>query len=143
MDICRILQQKEFLLQSLKSVENPTTRTDQGENPILSNLRNKPTVNDFSEDKKGNPFVPPFLLTFEVFNKNLQNCLVDSGASSNVMPLSICKKLNTIPLKSYKHVRQLDKAQVKFMGKLKDVMIRMETHPKFVQVIDIIVVDIL
>jgi hypothetical protein len=28
------------------------------------------------------------------------------------------------------------------MGELKDVMIRIETHPKFVQVIDIIVVDI-
>jgi hypothetical protein len=28
------------------------------------------------------------------------------------------------------------------MGELKDVMIRIATHPKFVQVIDIIVVDI-
>jgi hypothetical protein len=39
-------------------------------------------------------------------------------------------------------VIQLDKTQVKVMGELKDVMIRMATHPKFVQVIDIIVVDI-
>jgi hypothetical protein len=30
--------------------------------------------------------VPPFLLTFEIFNKNVHNCMVDSGASSNVMP---------------------------------------------------------
>jgi hypothetical protein len=68
--------------------------------------------------------------------------LVDSGASSNVFPLSICKKLNADPLKSDKHVIQLDRTQVKFMGEFKDVMIRMETHPKCVQVIDIIVVDI-
>jgi hypothetical protein len=126
----------------LKSVENPITSTDQGENPSLSDLRNKPTMNACSEDKKGKPFVPPFLLTFEVFNRNLHNCLVDSGASSNVMPLSICKKLNTVPLKSDKHVIQLDRTQVKVMGELKDVMIRMATHLKFVQVIDIIVVDI-
>jgi hypothetical protein len=86
--------------------------------------------------------VPLFLLTFEVFNRNLHNCLVDSRESSNVMPLSICKKLNAIPLKSDKHVIQLDRAQVKVMGELKDVMIRIATHPKFVQVIDIIVVDI-
>jgi hypothetical protein len=33
MDMCRIPQQKDFLLQALKSVENPTTSTDQGENP--------------------------------------------------------------------------------------------------------------
>lgn len=51
--------------------------------------------------------------------------------------------MNTIPLKSDKHVIQLDRTQVKFIGEHKDVMIRMATHPKFVQVIDIIVVDIL
>ena len=69
--------------------------------------------------------------------------MVDLGESSNVIPLSICKKLNAIPLKSDKHVIQIDRTQVKFMGELKDVMIRIATHPKFVQVIDIIVVDIL
>ena len=99
-------------------------------------------MNAYSEDEKGKPFVPPFLLTFEVFNKNLHNCLVDLGASSNVIPLSICNKLNAVPLKSDKHVIQLDITQVKVMGELKDVMIRMATHPKFIQVIDIIVVDI-
>jgi hypothetical protein len=41
-----------------------------------------------------------------------------------------------------KHVIQLDRTQVKVMGELRDVMIRIATHPKFVQVIDIIVVDI-
>jgi hypothetical protein len=142
MDMCRIPQQKDFLLQALKSVENPTTSTNQGENIIPTDLRNKPTVNVCSEDKKGKPFVPSFLLTFEVFKKNLHNCLVDSGASSNVISLSICKKLNVDPLKRDKHVIQLDKTQVKVMGELKDVIIRITTHPKFVQVIDIIVVDI-
>jgi hypothetical protein len=127
----------------LNSVETPITCTDQGENSSLTDLRNKPTVNACSEDKKGKPFVPPFILTFEVFDKNLHNCLVDSGASSNVMPLYICKKLNIVPLKSNKHVIRLDRTQVNLMGELKDVMIIMETHPKFFQVIDIILVDIL
>ena len=30
----------------------------------------------------------PFLLTFEIFNHNVHNCLVDSGASSNVFFLT-------------------------------------------------------
>jgi hypothetical protein len=107
-DMCRIPQRKDFLLQALKSVENPTS-TDQGEYMTPTDLRNKPTVNAFSEDNKGKPFIPPFLLTFEVFDKKLHNYLVDLGASSNVMPLSICKKLNAAPLKSDKHVIQLDK----------------------------------
>jgi hypothetical protein len=102
----------------------------------------KPTVNTCLEDRKEKPFVPPFLLTFEVFNRNLHNFLVDSGASSNIMPLSICKKLNVVPLNSDKHVIKLYRTKVKVMGELKDVMISIATHPKFVQVIDIIVVDI-
>ena len=40
---------------------------------------------------------PPFLLTYEIFNKNVHNCLVDSGASSNILPRSICAKLNVQP----------------------------------------------
>jgi len=103
----------------------------------------KPTVNTCAGDRKEKTFVPPFLLTFEIFNRNLHNCLVDSGASSNVMPLSICKKLNVVSLKSDKYVIQLDRTQVKVIGELKDVMIRISTHPMFVQVIDIIVVDTL
>jgi hypothetical protein len=74
-----------------------------------TDLENKPTVNTCSKDKKRKPFVPPFLLMFEVFNRNLHNCLVDLGASSNIMPLSICRKLNAIPLQRDKHVIQLDR----------------------------------
>jgi hypothetical protein len=123
-------------------VENPTTSTDSGRNLSPIYLGKKPTMNACSEDNKGKPFVPPFLLMFEVFNRNLHSCLVDLGASSNVIPLSICKKLNVVPLQSDKHAIQLDKTQVKVMRELKDVMIRIMTHPKFVKVIDIIVVDI-
>ena len=99
---------KGISITKLKSIENHTTSTNQGENLTPIDLGNKKIVNTFSEYKKGKTFVPPFLLTFEVFNRNLHNCLVDSGASSNVMPLSICNKLNAIPLKSDKHVIQLD-----------------------------------
>ena len=38
--------------------------------------------------------VPPFLLTFEIFNRNVHNCMVDSGALSNVMPWFACQKIN-------------------------------------------------
>ena len=58
------------------------------------------------------------------------------------MPLSICKKFNVFPIKNDKHVIQLDRTQFKVIGELRDVMIRISIHPTFVQVIDIIVVDI-
>ena len=37
---------------------------------------------------------PPFLLTLEILNHKVHNCLVDSGSSGNVMPLAVCKKIN-------------------------------------------------
>ena len=40
---------------------------------------------------------PPFLLTLEILNHNVHNCLVDSGSAVNVMPLSVCKKINGQP----------------------------------------------
>jgi hypothetical protein len=89
MDICKIPQKKDFLLQALNSVENLVTGNGREINLASTNLVNKPTVNTYLENKKGNTFVPPFLLTFKVFNRNLHNCLVYSGASSNVMALFI------------------------------------------------------
>ena len=37
---------------------------------------------------------PPFLLTLEILNHKVHNCLVDSGSSMNVMTLAVCKKIN-------------------------------------------------
>jgi hypothetical protein len=51
--------------------------------------------------------------------------------------------LGVVPLQNDKHVIQLDRTQVKVMGELKEVMIRIARNPNFVQIIDIIVVDIL
>jgi len=41
-----------------------------------------------------NALYPLFLLTFEIFNYNVYNYLVDLGASPNVMSLSVAKKIN-------------------------------------------------
>jgi len=67
---------------------------------------------------------PPFLLTFEVLNNKLHNCLVDSRASTNVMPYVVCQKLNAQPQKFTAQIVQLDKSTVQVMGEIKDVLIR-------------------
>ena len=85
---------------------------------------------------------PPFLLTYEIFNKNLHNCLVDFGASSNIFPKSICAQLNVQPQKSIVRIVQLDRSQVEVIGELNQVTIRLSSNPKVCQVIDILVADI-
>ena len=85
---------------------------------------------------------PPFLLTFEIFNHNMHNCLVDSGASVNVMPLSVCKKINGQPKPSTWRVIQLDRINVKVIEEMEDVMIQLSSNEKVCQFIDIVVADI-
>ena len=93
--------------------------------------------------KKSNSNTHPFLLTLEICNKNVHNCLVNSIASSNVMPDSMCKTLNAKPQKCDMPIVQLDRWNVKVYGELKAVSIWLASNPKIFQTIDIIVVDIL
>ena len=74
---------------------------------------------------------------------NVYNCLVDSGASSTVMPYVVAKRLHAIPEKTGTRIMQLDRMNVKVIGEFKDVLIRMATKPQYSQDIDIVVVDIL
>ena len=85
---------------------------------------------------------PPFLLTLEILNHNVHNCLVDSGSSVNVMPLAVCEKINGKPKPTTWEVTQLDRTNVKVVGEMEDVLIRLSTNEKICQYIDIVVVDI-
>ena len=70
-------------------MENKEKTTEEEKRP--------PRVDGALIGRKSRSQTPPFLLTFEIFNRNVHNYLVDSGDSSNVMPYSICKKLNAQP----------------------------------------------
>jgi hypothetical protein len=58
------------------------------------------------------------------------------------MPYSICKKLNAEPQICKNQIIHLDRYNVKVMGELKDVLIRLSLIPNFHQNIDIIDVNI-
>ena len=68
--------------------------------------------------------------------------MVDFRASSNVIPLSICKRINGQPIPSPSQIIQLDRSAIKSIGEMKDVLIRLFAHPRVCQFIDIMVVDI-
>ena len=53
-----------------------------------------PRANGALIGKKSRSQTPQFLLTFEIFNRNVHTYLVDSWASSNVIMYSVCKNLN-------------------------------------------------
>ena len=86
--MCNVPQQKEKLSKALEVSKErlPTDNQPQEEEIGEASMGGKPKWK-----------TPPFLLTFEIFNHNVHNCLVDSGASVNVMPLLVCKKINGQP----------------------------------------------
>ena len=69
--------------------------------------------------------------------------MVDSGASSNVMPLSVCKKLNATWETRPIQIVQLDRSKVKVVRRLRNVLLRLSADPWIHQTIDIVIADIL
>ena len=83
-EMCNLPQQKEKILKALETPEKEPPITNQPEEEI----------GEASLGGKSKYKTPTFLLTFEIFNYNVHNCLVDPGASVNVIPLSVCKQIN-------------------------------------------------
>ena len=65
--------------------------------------------------------------------------MVDSRVSSNVIPLLVCKKLNTKYTMCETHITQPYRSNVKVLGEIKYVLIRLEINPSIYQLIDIVV----
>ena len=78
------------------SVAN-TSNVEDKEKTTMEEKRPNPRMDGALIGIKSRSQTPPFLLTFDIFNRNVHNCLIDYGASSNVIPYSVCKKLNAEP----------------------------------------------
>ena len=86
-EMCNVPHQKEKLLKTLDVPEEELPTDNQPEEEF----------GEASVGGKSKYKTPAFLLTFDIFNYNVHNCLVDSGASVNVMPLLVYKKINGQP----------------------------------------------
>ena len=86
--------------------------------------------------------MPPFFLTFDIFNRIVNNSMIDPGASSNFVPLSVCQKLNEtwepLPIQ----IVQLDRSKFKAVGRLRNVLLRFFADPRIHQTIYIVIANI-
>ena len=105
--------------------------------------KNQPMGEDVESIGEEKARTPPFVLTVEILNHKMHNCLVDSGLSVNVMPLAVYKKINRQPKPTAWEVTQLDKTSVKVVGEMENVLIHLSTNNKICQFVDIVVADIL
>ena len=102
-ELSKLKHQQKLFLKELKAVPTsplPTVVISQVAQEMSrppSTSSNKMSSTDIALiGGRSKSHTPPFILTFVVF-KNFHNCFVDSGASSNILPKTVCAKLNVEP----------------------------------------------
>lgn len=84
--------------------------------------------------------IPPCLITLRLVGKNLQNCMMDSDASANIMPYEVCKALNLLVAESPDGITQLDNTPVKVVWMIQNLRIHIASEPQIERDIDVRVV---
>jgi hypothetical protein len=103
---------KEKIVKTTKIVKTSsatnTSSMENNEKTTKEEKRLNPRANGVLIGRKSRSQTPPFLLTFDILNRYVHNYLVESGASLNVMPYSVCIKLNAQPKICKTKIIQLD-----------------------------------
>ena len=85
------------------------------------------------------PSVPPFYISLLLHDFTLHNCMLDSGASHNLMPLSVMKEINLHITKPYRDLYSFDSKRLKCVGLIKDVAVSLAQIPTKSIVMDVVV----
>ena len=139
-------QEAKPITETVKPVEDQIGVSEENSNETEELEEDIPTQNQPGEEDiepgwEEKDDTPPFLLTLEMLNHNVHNCLVDSGSAVNVMPLEVCTNINGQPESIAWEVTQLDSTGVKVVGEM-NVLIHFSANNKICQFIDIMVADI-
>ena len=85
---------------------------------------------------------PPFYITLKTNDSMLYNCMLDSGASHNLMPKTIMDHLKLDITRSYHDFYTFDSKRVRCLGLIKDLVCTLAKIPVKSIVLDIVVTDI-
>jgi ribonuclease HI len=88
------------------------------------------------------PGVPPFYISVLIFDFVLHNCVADTGARHNVMPLRVMRRLGLECTGPCKDLLALDSRTVETIGYIKDLPIAYDQAPEVSMLINVIVADI-
>ena len=98
------------------------------------------TIGPMIEDLKDS--CPPFYISLNIHDKILHNCLLDSGASHNLMPKAVMDELGISITKPYHELFSFECRKVKCLGLIKDLVVNLTQLPSKSIMMDIIVADI-
>jgi len=86
--------------------------------------------------------VEPFYVSLVINGKVIRNCMLDSGASTNIMPLAIMQQAGLKIDKACGKCYAMDAREVPVIGIMKDVDFRLAAYPEKIYKMNITVVDI-
>ena len=100
---------------------NHSVTVEMGEETLTSNLfdQEKSSVLATSPGQKPDPFY----ISLYINGCKLSNCIIDSGASDNVMPYSIAKALGLNLTKVHERFYSMDAKQVPLLVHIKDAQV--------------------
>jgi hypothetical protein len=85
---------------------------------------------------------PPFYTSLNIHDKVLHNCLMDLGASHNLMPKTVMEELGLEITKEYHDLYSFDSRRVQCLGVIKDLVVTLFQFPMKSMVMDIMVADV-
>ena len=91
---------------------------------------------------RGNQKNQPFFITLLVNGSNLYNCMLDSGATSNVMPKKVMEQLNLRISRPYHNICAMDSKNMEVCGLIKDLQVHLTMFPDIQLTMDVVVVDV-
>jgi ribonuclease HI len=132
--------------------KNPVYRKQMTKAIGFSELESHSDVINLEDDKPNITFGPhfegardtvaPFYITLNVHDRLLHNCMLDSGASHNVMPKTIMDRLGLEITRPYGDLYSFDSRRVKCMGMIKDLVVTLAQVPVKSILMDVVIVDI-
>ena len=72
----------------------------------------------------------------------LHKCLLDFGASHNLMPKAVMEALGMIITKYYHELFTFDSRAIKYLGVIKDLVVNLAQLPMKSVIMDVVIVDI-
>jgi hypothetical protein len=85
---------------------------------------------------------PPFYTSLNIHDKVLHNCLMDSGASHNLMPKIVMEELGLEVTRTYHDLYSFNSRRVQCLGVIKDLAVSLFQLPMKSVVMDIVVADV-
>jgi uncharacterized small protein (DUF1192 family) len=85
---------------------------------------------------------PPFYTSLNIHDKVLHNCLMDSGASHNLMPKAVMEELGLEVTRAYHDLYSFESRRVQCLGVIKDLVVSLFQLPMKSMVMDIVVADV-